>query len=554
MPSLPRIRIVSFVLLAAAAFTALQNWAFFRHLHQALSTLDHVNAGFVLSVPVFLVALLNLLLIPLSTRGLVKPLFAVLFIVGAMTSYSAFHYGTVFDRGMVQNIIETHSAEVWSYLTADAVIWVLLTGVLPATLLCLVHIEYPRTWWQGLLLRLGAMLVSVLVISLVALGFYQDYASVGRNNPQLKDEILPAAFVINTLKHVHRHYLSTPPVFEHIALDATRAHRAGMKPTLFLLVIGETARAQNFGMNGYARDTTPYTRAAGDVIAFQHVTSCGTATAVSVPCMLSRMTRAEFNDVKARNSDSLLDILHRTGIDIYWKDNDDGCKGACARVPNHTVTEAEHPDLCDGECLDMVLLRGLEEQIDRMKGDRMLVLHLIGSHGPTYFKRYPPEFRRFVPDCPRSDIENCSREALVNSYDNTIVYTDYVVSQLIQMLRRYSSHFDTGLLYLSDHGESLGESGVYLHGVPYPLAPKEQTHIPMQLWLSPALMASRQIDRTCLQQAARTGQFSQDNLFPSLLGLWDVRTSVYDPALDLFRPCRPAQKLLDDPETRGISP
>ena len=538
MPHLFRLRLVPFILLMAVAFVAIQNWAVLRHFYQVLSALDHVQTGFAISIPIFLVAVLNLVFMLLSVRGLIKPIFAALFIIGSMASYAAFNYGTVFDRGMIQNIIETHQAEGWSYVTPKTIIWVLTTGVLPAVLLCLIRIEYPKHWYQGLLYRLGSMLASVLVIGLIALFFYKDYASVGRNNPQMKDEIMPVTFVYNTFKYLNRHYWTTPPAFEQVGLDATREQKPGAKPQLFFLVIGETARAQNFGMNGYARDTTPHTRAEGGVIAFQNVISCGTATATSVPCMFSKMRREEFNDIKARNSDSLLDILARTGVDVFWKDNDDGCKGTCVRLPNHTITEAEHPDMCDGECYDMALLRGAEDQIDSMKGDWLIVFHIIGSHGPSYHKRYPPEFRKLEPDCPRNDIENCSHEALVNSYDNTIVYSDYVVSQLIQMLKRYGDRFDTGLLYVSDHGESLGESGLYLHGIPWAFAPKEQKHVPMQVWFSPGLTAAKRIDLACLQKDAQEGEFSHDNLFSSMLGLFDVKTEVYDPSLDLFRPCR----------------
>jgi lipid A ethanolaminephosphotransferase len=194
--------------------------------------------------------------------------------------------------------------------------------------------------------------------------------------------------------------------------------------------------------------------------------------------------------------------------------------------------------LCPGgECYDAILLTGLQDEIDRLRDDAVIVLHMIGSHGPAYFRRYPPAFAAFTPACDTAQLDRCSRERIVNAYDNTIRYTDHVLSETIGLLQRNAQRLDAALLYTSDHGESLGENGLYLHGLPYALAPREQIQVPLLLWLSEGLRERLGIDTSCLE--ARRGEpLSHDYLFHSVLGLSNVRTAVYRPERDLLRPCR----------------
>ncbi|ELO4999954.1 sulfatase-like hydrolase/transferase [Escherichia coli] len=207
--------------------------------------------------------------------------------------------------------------------------------------------------------------------------------------------------------------------------------------------------------------------------------------------MFSDMTRGDFSRKAAVSTENVLDILHRTGISVLWKENDGGCKGVCNRLPVVSMNAVGNKKLCNGRtCYDGVLLDNVDENITPLTGnDKMIVFHMIGSHGPTYFERYSEEHRFFVPDCPRSDIENCTNEELVNTYDNTIRYTDYVLSEMIKKLKEYSDKYRTVLLYVSDHGESLGEYGVYLHGTPYKMAPDQQTQVPLLLWMSPEFIS-----------------------------------------------------------------
>lgn len=258
--------------------------------------------------------------------------------------------------------------------------------------------------------------------------------------------------------------------------------------------------------------------------------------------MFSNMGRNEFDGNKARNRENLLDVLQHTQVSVLWKENDGGCKDVCSRVSTIEINPSDYPSLCDKEtCHDEVVLENLKEEVASMQGDKLVAFHLIGSHGPTYFKRYPEEFRHFMPDCPRSDIENCTDQELENTYDNTIRYTDHVIAQLIERLKQYESSYNTALIYLSDHGESLGAMGLYLHGTPYKFAPDDQTRVPMQVWMSPGFIQEKGMDIDCLRANAKDKRYSHDNLFSSVLGLWGVNSHVYNSQLDMFLPCRATQ-------------
>ncbi|WP_461605845.1 MCR-3-related phosphoethanolamine--lipid A transferase [Aeromonas allosaccharophila] len=541
MFSAVRIKVVPFVLLLALVFAFLLNWPVLLHFHDILSNIEHFKIGFVVSIPFLLVAALNFVFMPFSIRFLMKPFFAFLFVTGSIASYTMMKYRVLFDGDMIQNIFETNQSEAFAYVNAPIIIWVLLTGLLPAALIFFVKIEYASTWYKGIAQRLLSMFFSLVIVGIIAALYYQDYASIGRNNQTLNREIVPANFMYSTSKYLYRRYMAEPIPFVTLGDDATRVTKKD-KPTLMFLVVGETARGKNFSMNGYEKDTNPFTSKSGGVISFNDVRSCGTATAVSVPCMFSNMGRKEFDDNRARNSEGLLDVLQKTGISIFWKENDGGCKGVCDRVPNIEIKPKDHPKFCDkNTCYDEVVLQDLDSEIAQMKGDKLVGFHLIGSHGPTYYKRYPDAHRQFTPDCPRSDIENCTDEELTNTYDNTIRYTDFVIAEMIAKLKTYEDKYNTALLYVSDHGESLGAMGLYLHGTPYKFAPDDQTRVPMQVWMSPGFTKEKGVDMACLQQKAADTRYSHDNIFSSVLGIWDVKTSVYEKGLDIFSQCRTVQ-------------
>jgi lipid A ethanolaminephosphotransferase len=258
---------------------------------------------------------------------------------------------------------------------------------------------------------------------------------------------------------------------------------------------------------------------------------------MSLPCMFSELPREEFELGAARRRDSVLDVMQRAGIAVRWIDNQSGCKGVCERVPHEPAADY-FPDACrDGECLDETLLHALDAQLVRVAGDTVLVLHAMGSHGPAYFRRAPASHARFQPTCNTARLETCSAASVVNAYDNSILYTDFILAGLIDRLAA-AREVDPVLLYLSDHGESLGERGLWLHGQPFRIAPRLQKHVPMVLWLPSNSAARLAVDPGCLRQRASQPR-SHDHLAHTLLGMVRLETEVYRPYLDLLRECRP---------------
>ncbi|WP_339388608.1 phosphoethanolamine--lipid A transferase [Vibrio caribbeanicus] len=533
-----------FSLLLAIYFTVIVNIPVFSELVKILNKLDSVKLGFIISIPIFFIATLNFIFNIFTWPKIAKPFFALLLIVSSIVSYATFNYGILVDTDMVRNIVETNQSEAKSYLSLSSFLWVSLMGILPAFIVLKTKLaQESGNWIRFLLVKLVSMLSSLAVIILIAALYYQDYVSVGRNNSYLNKMIIPTHYVYSIAKFINREYFTTPEPYKYIGLDAKQRTQDGSKmshkPTVMLLVVGETARTQNYQLNGYPRQTNPYTSKL-NITSFQDVVSCGTATAVSVPCMFSQLTRDEFDRNMADNQDNALDILKRAGIDIIWKENDGGDKGVAHNIKKIELDASTNAKWCNGNtCFDMGLLDGLEEQIANMKGNRLIALHLIGSHGPTYFQRYPEEQSFFSPDCPRADIENCSSQQITNTYDNTLRYTDLVLAKAIGKLKALEAQYNTALLYISDHGESLGESGLYLHGMPYGLAPDYQKRVPLLFWMSPGFEQEKSLDLSCLRSIAKKREtHSHDNIFHSLLGIMDIETQAYDPNLDVFNSCR----------------
>ncbi len=534
---LPRGRLgINRLVLSVALYLALtQNLTFW---HQVLLGLPEGvggrDLGLLASLAVALVALFTLVMAPLSARPLVKPVLILLLMIAAGCSYFMGAYGTVIDTSMIANLVQTDAREAGELWSPSLVGHVLLQGVLPAILVARVRLT--TGGMAGEALRRG--LLALLVLAVLAASVATNYKSLTlwvREHRDIRlyaNPTYPLYSLANYLSLQFQADAQAPAALIPVARDAVLHPAVSGKPRVVVTVVGETARAQNFSLLGYSRPTNPQLAATAGVVAFSQMWSCGTATAVSVPCMFSRLGRADFSTTKAAAEENLLDVLQRAGVAVLWRDNNSSCKGVCARVPTEDLRRQRAPAICDADgCRDEILLTGLDDLIAQTQGDRFIVLHLLGSHGPAYYKRYPPAFRRFQPDCAQDDVQHCARAAIVNAYDNSILYTDQVLAQVIALLQRHAGAIEPTMVYLSDHGESLGENGIYLHGLPYALAPDEQKHVPMVVWAPTR-------DQACLQ-AQRERLSSHDNLFDTVLGLFAVSTRVYRPSADLLRGCEP---------------
>ena len=528
-------------------FSTVLNQQILTHFYTILSQSEGVSFLFLITPPLVLISFLTIVFLFFSFKYIFKAVMVFLIITGAQVGYFATKYGIIFDYDMMINIFSTNLAEAKGYITFESILLSVIYGFLPAAFLCYIKIRWPQSFFKAVWQRLLVFGIAAVTLIVIAVPYYQNYASIGRNNSILRKEISPYNYVYYGYKALKQMYFPTKIEFDEYGQSAF-IDNPEERPELFVVVIGETARAQNFKHNGYARDTTPYTDNIENFIKFAPVQSCGTATAVSVPCMFSRQNREDYDEVKAQNSSNLTDLLKYAGYDVYWYDNDSGCKGVCKRINNVLISNSDPnlKDKCSSDgCYDEVLLPILKERLQiqaQNKQSSVIFLHIIGSHGPTYFMRVPKDKKVFFPTCERGDIENCSREEIVNAYDNTLVYTDYILSEVIKILEPYQQNFGTGLFYISDHGESLGEMGLYLHGTPYSIAPDEQKYVPMMAYFSNSFIEDHNMDLNCLENESKLS-FSQDNFFHSILGILDVNTSFYNEKQDLFLKCRVWNKL-----------
>ncbi len=530
------------ILLSSLYFTTMLNLSLWRYLIDHLEIHSFKMFLFGCSFPIVIfcamTCLFNIILVPFIT----KPLLVILTLASSATNYLMFNLGIIIDADMFQNLLETNIREATDLITISAVIWVAIAGILPSILISIIRIDY-QPWKKELINRLIIFASCLGSIGLASICFYKEYATFGRNNKPLLKLINTTNYIAAAFRYYHATVLANTP-FQIIDDQAQLVPYKDAGHTVLILIIGETARFHNFSLNGYDINTNPEL-AKENIISFKKAYSCGTSTNISLPCMFSDVVRKELsNHNNLRNRENLVDLAQRAGYEVIWLENDDGCKGVCKRIPTENLFRSKHPKYCDDEsCHDEILIDGLEERLKNLKKDALIVMHMIGSHGPTYYKRYPASFKKFTPTCDTADLQKCTKAEITNSYNNTIAYTDHVVANAIRTLKKFPE-LESGLMYVSDHGESLGENGIYLHGMPYGIAPEYQKKIPMILWMSERMTKQDHLDFSCIAKKAAAAEeeeeetVSHDNLFSTLLALLEIKSKTYDKSLDIFDSCR----------------
>ncbi len=523
------------------------NWALWRELAR-LGGAPSLYVPSMITMVALIFPATAALLAAVAWGRAVKPVALLVLLVAGFAQHYMLQFHIVIDPGMVANVVQTDVGEARDLLSARMLADVLLVVLLPALWLWRVPVIAQR--WPTLLWRNALLLVLAAAVAVAAgVTMNRQLAPLMRNNPQLRYMVNPLSTFYSLGRHVFKSGRTQGQALVAItggaALGASYA-AAPARPPLLLLVVGETARADHFGINGYVRDTTPRL-AAQDVLSWRNAHSCGTSTAASVPCMFSHLGKTGF-EARKNEYENLLDVLQAAGLAVLWVDNQAGCKGVCDRVASASTRDAAGAaaarEFCDGdECLDDALLANLDQRIAALPAERtargvVVVLHQMGSHGPAYYKRSAQKLKHFSPECRTIELSQCPHEALINAFDNSIVQTDHLLGSAIDWLkaRERQQQNQTALLYMSDHGESLGEYGIYLHGMPYAFAPESQKHVPMVFW--PGALAQRtQVSVGCLR-GKLDDAVTHDNLYPTVLGLMDVKTPTYRAALDAFNPCR----------------
>ena len=534
--------LTQFSLLNALWLACALNICFYKRIKELTPYSGFQSYFFIGATILVVVAAYNIVMQIFQWRLSAKPWAFFFIFVGGMSAYSISNLGVVITSDQVQNLMQTDSHEAFDLMSTQFFLWFLGMIFLPAVIISKINIKTERLHKQvfmksmHILGSLGLIFISLFV-------FYVDYAAIFREHRDLKAMLSPQ----NAISASYSYYKKKAPQENlpliHYGEDAHQTKNVTQSdlPKLMLLVVGETARAESISLNGYQRNTNPEL-SKQNLINFSQVSSCGTATAVSVPCMFSGMPKAQYDEQLASHREGLLDIAQRAGYKVTWIDNNSGCKGVCNRVEQYPISESLKQKWCKNgkECHDEILIDAFQDYLKHIpKNDhqpRLIVLHQMGSHGPAYYERTTAQYQPFKPTCDTNAIQGCSTQSLVNSYDNSIVYTDHVLSQLIDSLKSVSE-FQTGFWYLSDHGESTGEHGLYLHGAPYALAPTQQTHIPMFLWFSSNWQQKQPEQILCLNQQ-KNHKLSQDHLFPTLLSLLDIQSTVIQPQNNMLALCQ----------------
>ena len=523
------------ILIISALLTMFYNFSFFKNVIQSYP-LNGLNIIYVISVGITLFLFILFLLTLFASKYTTKPMLIFILIVSSFTAYFMDTYHIIIDYGMIQNSLQTNLNESLDLLSIELLLYFLILGLLPSYYIYITPITY-ISLKQELFSKLKLSILSLILIIIVLLSFGQFYTSFFREHKTLKYHANPSYWLFSIINYAKKSLINGKITVKPLGKDALIYENPEIKKELVILVVGEATRADRFSLNGYKRETNPLLKKE-DVINFSNVSSCGTSTAHSVPCMFSIYTKDEYDYKKGITTENVLDVLtHTKDVNVLWRDNNSDSKNVALRIQYEDYKTSKTNTICEeDECRDEGMIIGLDDYIQKSKGkDILIILHQMGNHGPAYYKRYPKRFEKFTPVCKTNQLEKCTQEEVSNAYDNAILHTDYFLSEVINFLKPYSKTHETAMIYMADHGESLGENGLYLHGLPYFMAPSTQTHVASLMWFGDEFKNEFNINK--LKQNA-TQTFSQDNLFHTLLGIFEVETEVYNKNMDILNPVR----------------
>jgi len=430
----------------------------------------------------------------------------VLFVnTNAIAVYFIFTYGVIIDKTMIGNVLNTNYEESSSFLSFGLILYLILLGVIPSILIF--KIKIVKVKLKTFLAHIGSAFLFVLIFIYIN---SSSWLWIDKNSKALGGLVMPWSYIVNTSRfYIHKNEENKQKI---LLPDATIGND---KKSIAVLVIGESARSENFSLYGYEKETNPLLSKIENVYSYK-AESCATYTTAGVQCIL------EYKD-GSESYETLPNYLFRNDVEVIWRTTN---WGEPAVKINNYQGRADLEKLCDGEgCgYDEILLSGLRAQLLESKKDKiLLVLHTSTSHGPTYYKKYPPQFNKFTPVCENVELGKCTQQELINAYDNTIVYTDFILSSLIGELKSLEQYNST-MFYVSDHGESLGEKNLYMHGIPASIAPKEQLEIPFIVWLSD--------DAKTLKN---NQVLHQHNVFHSVLDFLGIESPIYDENRSIFK-------------------
>ena len=467
-----------------------------------------VNGIMIIISTIILMLVVNFLvfyLICYLSRLVGKFLLVLFFIINAIAVYFINTYSVIIDESMISNILNTKYEEAVSFFSIKLIVYIILLGVIPG--IYIINVKIIKVTLKKFLITCSLTLLFILTL---VFANASNWLWIDKNSKTLGGLAMPWSYTVNiSLFYLHKHQENEKEIL------LPNATIKDSRKSVVVLVIGESARSQNFSLYGYKKNTNPLLAKTDNLFHFD-ATSCATYTSASVKCILEHTNTNKLYEI-------LPNYLYRNNVEVVWRTTNWG--EPPVHIKNYQHREVLVPD-CKGDgCnYDEVLLTGLKEQILASKKNKILiVLHTSMSHGPTYSKKYPPQFETFKPVCNSVELGNCTHTELINAYDNTIIYTDYILSQVIEDLKQLTE-YNSAMIFVSDHGESLGEKNLYTHGLPLSLAPKEQYEIPFIVWLSDS---SKQLKPNKV--------LSQNHVFHSVLNFLSIQSPIYNEEMNIFK-------------------
>ena len=438
-----------------------------------------------------------------SGRFIGRCILGFMFIADAVSLYFINSYEVLITDKMMGNVFNTQFSEASGFFSVSAILYVLFLGIIPAAYLFTQKVEYGS--FKRFLANTGAGLGIVLA---VALGHMKNWPWIDRNSTELGSLLMPWSYTVNSFRYYGDVRRSNQK--EILLPDAQIASGSN---DVFVLIIGESARRDHFSLYGYERDTNPLMTKDG--VTALIADAAATYTTAGVKAILDHQPVNKLYEI-------LPNYMYRNGVDVTWRTTNWG------EPPVHIEKYYKPKDIKDrfpeaDDSHDGILLTGLKEDIMASeKSKTLIILHTNTSHGPTYFKKYPYEFEVFTPVCTTVEMSKADQQELINAYDNTILYTDWLVHSVIETLRSIPDR-RCCMIYVSDHGESLGEGNLYMHGVPMSMAPREQVEIPFIVWNSD--------ESTNIKPLDKVGQY---HIFHSVLKFFGMESPIYDESLNIF--------------------
>jgi lipid A ethanolaminephosphotransferase len=438
------------------------------------------------------------------SRFLGKFLLVLFFIISAIAVYFVNTYSVIIDESMIGNVLNTKYEESSSFFSFKLLLYLILFGIVPSFYIVKAKIT-------TIPLKQFFITISLSLLFIIGLAFANasNWLWIDKNSKTLGGLAMPWSYTVNlSLFYIHE---SKKNEKEILLPNATIKDN---QKSVVVLIIGESARSQNFSLYGYSKNTNPLLSKISNLYHFK-ANSVATYTTAGVKGILEHTRTDDLYEI-------LPNYLFRNNVEVFWRTTNWG--EPPIHIEQYQNREALLP-FCKSENsnYDEVLFAGIKEQILASKKNKILiVLHTSTSHGPTYSKKYPPQFEVFKPVCNSVELGKCSQTELINAYDNTIVYTDYILSNVIENLKQLKQYNST-MIFISDHGESLGEKNLYMHGLPLSIAPKEQYEIPFIVWLSDS---SKKLKPNKI--------LSQGHVFHSVLNFLKIESPIYNEDLNIF--------------------